>query len=269
MFAKGSRYRNLPESSPVDADGERKRGKQLRLIAQPESQFLHAVQEKDRLDLLAYKYYGDPTRWWQIADANAAPEFPLELLDRRPLVEEELTLRPIGFAGPQMIQLMTDLIALGEVRTGEVTYWDLSLPAPFDGTKPREPDFVESNIVVLYPPAAATHQQIVDAINKTFHFLSSFAWVQAGKTAEVFAFEDPVAKANWRTLVDRLNRAPGIVEMLSEITEAKLRVVYCPEMLLPETLVSLATKSGFSIEPGSASFSRIGTSIRIPPNQIT
>src|SRR6266542_2938191 len=74
MFAKGSRYRNLPESSPVDADGERKRGKQLRLIAQPESQFLHAVQEKDRLDLLAYKYYGDPTRWWQIADANAAPE---------------------------------------------------------------------------------------------------------------------------------------------------------------------------------------------------
>lgn len=30
----------------------------------------HLVIATDRLDLLAQQYYGDPTLWWNIADAN-------------------------------------------------------------------------------------------------------------------------------------------------------------------------------------------------------
>lgn len=30
----------------------------------------HLVDGSDRLDLLAQQYFGDPTLWWNIADAN-------------------------------------------------------------------------------------------------------------------------------------------------------------------------------------------------------
>jgi nucleoid-associated protein YgaU len=30
----------------------------------------HLLADRDRLDLLANQYYGDPTQWWQIANAN-------------------------------------------------------------------------------------------------------------------------------------------------------------------------------------------------------
>src|SRR6266542_1708341 len=98
MFSKSSRYRNLPESSPVNAQGERLRGKELRLTPPTPGRFLHTVHEGDRLDLLAFKYYGDPSRWWQISDANSELSFPADLLDRRPVVEELLALSATGFA---------------------------------------------------------------------------------------------------------------------------------------------------------------------------
>src|SRR5258707_892578 len=85
MFAKGSRYRNLTQSSPVNGRGGRLRGTDLRLIEPTSGQFLHTVRDRDRLDLLAYKYYADPTRWWQICDANPQFAFPNDLLDRGPL----------------------------------------------------------------------------------------------------------------------------------------------------------------------------------------
>lgn len=30
----------------------------------------HMLTDLDRLDLLANQYYGDPTQWWQISNAN-------------------------------------------------------------------------------------------------------------------------------------------------------------------------------------------------------
>lgn len=30
----------------------------------------HVITSNDRLDNLANQYYGDPTQWWQIANAN-------------------------------------------------------------------------------------------------------------------------------------------------------------------------------------------------------
>lgn len=46
-------------------------GRELRKT--PEQEFFftfHKVQEGDRIDLLAAKYYGDVTLWWMICDAN-------------------------------------------------------------------------------------------------------------------------------------------------------------------------------------------------------
>lgn len=31
----------------------------------------HLITDNDRLDNLANQYYGDPTLWWKIADANS------------------------------------------------------------------------------------------------------------------------------------------------------------------------------------------------------
>lgn len=50
--------------------------------AQPKmpNRFLHyTVKMGDRLDTLANAYYGDPTLWWIIADANPEITYPVAL----------------------------------------------------------------------------------------------------------------------------------------------------------------------------------------------
>mgnify|MGYP005851564059 CR=1 FL=1 len=44
---------------------------------QPDDLF-HVVESGDRIDLLAYRYLGDPTLWWVICDYNDL-FFPLDL----------------------------------------------------------------------------------------------------------------------------------------------------------------------------------------------
>lgn len=41
--------------------------------------FIHNYQLGDRIDLLAYKYYGDSQLWWVIMDANPKYMTPLEI----------------------------------------------------------------------------------------------------------------------------------------------------------------------------------------------
>lgn len=51
----------------------------------PDPVQLHLVHQGDRLDLLAYRYYGDPTKWWVVADANRdllpVEQLPFALLE--------------------------------------------------------------------------------------------------------------------------------------------------------------------------------------------
>lgn len=47
-------------------------GKYPRIPERPDD-VAHTVTEGDRLDTLAFKYYGDPVLWWVLAVAN---EFP-------------------------------------------------------------------------------------------------------------------------------------------------------------------------------------------------
>ncbi len=86
MFSKLSRYRPLPDAVTVDARGASAESKTLRLLPAVTGTQQHTVEETDRLDHLAYKYYRQTTRWWRICDANPEIESPLALLGAGPVV---------------------------------------------------------------------------------------------------------------------------------------------------------------------------------------
>jgi hypothetical protein len=86
MFSKPSRYRRLPDVVTTDAKGRALRSKSVRLLPQVSGDFFHTVEEIDRLDHLAYKYYRQPRKWWRICDANPAFASPQALLGGEPLV---------------------------------------------------------------------------------------------------------------------------------------------------------------------------------------
>ena len=73
MFSRISRYRKLPDIVTTDSHGRTLPSKTLRLLPQVAGTFRHTVEDVDRLDHLAYKYYQQPRKWWRIVDAN--PEF--------------------------------------------------------------------------------------------------------------------------------------------------------------------------------------------------
>lgn len=72
----GSRYANQPVLRVKGSDGIT-RPTVYRAPQQQAQRFLHyQVVFGDRFDLLAYRYYGDPTLWWLIADANPEVFYP-------------------------------------------------------------------------------------------------------------------------------------------------------------------------------------------------
>ena len=86
MFARSSRYAQVPEAVYVDAAGREIPYKLLRILPpRPEDVAGHLVVAGDRLDLLAHRYLGDPELFWRICDANGAlrPEELTEETGRR------------------------------------------------------------------------------------------------------------------------------------------------------------------------------------------
>jgi hypothetical protein len=82
MFSKISRYRKLEDVVVPDRTGALTASRSLRLIPRVEGEFLHTVEEHDRLDHLAYKYYRQPRKWWRISDANPDYPFPPAVLGK-------------------------------------------------------------------------------------------------------------------------------------------------------------------------------------------
>ena len=113
MFAKLSRYRKLPEVVTIDVKGRALPSKSLRPLPDVTGAFLHTVEEIDRLDHLAYKYYKQPRKWWRICDAN--PEFmaPPTLLGKDTLITQRF---PVIFSGvaetPPWADLLNHLAAV-------------------------------------------------------------------------------------------------------------------------------------------------------------
>jgi nucleoid-associated protein YgaU len=70
MFAPGSRYEDVPDAIYVAPDGRELRYKRLRPIPAAPALAEHVVAHGDRLDLLAFRFYGDPEQFWRLCDAN-------------------------------------------------------------------------------------------------------------------------------------------------------------------------------------------------------
>lgn len=100
VFSRISRYRGLPDVVVPDARGRSVESRSLRLLPDTEGALLHTVEEGDRLDHLADRYFGQSRSWWHIADAN--PEFlsPQALLGRGPEAVAQIPVEWEGWAAP-------------------------------------------------------------------------------------------------------------------------------------------------------------------------
>lgn len=73
MFLKTSRYYKVSQTETKTRNGLKKKVVKLRRLppAQGEDRL---IKDNDRLDIIAQKGYGIPTRFWHIADANSELE---------------------------------------------------------------------------------------------------------------------------------------------------------------------------------------------------
>jgi nucleoid-associated protein YgaU len=75
MLPPTSRYASVGTTTLTTADGTTIVYLERRFVPQPDSLAqvgVHTVTPGDRLDLIASSAIGDPSQWWQIADANRA-----------------------------------------------------------------------------------------------------------------------------------------------------------------------------------------------------
>lgn len=83
LFLQNSRYYGIETATMKTQDGKTVIYLRRRFVPQPERFALlqeHSVQQDDRLDNLAAKYFGDPLLFWRISDANSAIK-PDELIE--------------------------------------------------------------------------------------------------------------------------------------------------------------------------------------------
>ncbi|HEY5957698.1 MAG TPA: LysM domain-containing protein [Polyangiaceae bacterium] len=85
MFSKTSRYQSVADAIHVDAKGRERSYKRLRILPQLATQTSHVVSAGERLDRIAFHYYGDAEQFWRIADSNNVlrPETLTERIGRR------------------------------------------------------------------------------------------------------------------------------------------------------------------------------------------
>lgn len=100
MFTKISRYKNLDDVVFTDRQGREFTSKSIRLLPDTKGITDHIIEESDRLDHLAYKYYRQSRHWWKICDAN--PEFmsPRSLIGKDPIRTAEFPVVYIGVSAP-------------------------------------------------------------------------------------------------------------------------------------------------------------------------
>jgi len=80
MIFQGSRYQNTGSYQVATPGGRPVPALKIRFIPPTPAGFRHTYNASERLDLLAYKYYRNPEKFWLIADANTEMD-PEDLLD--------------------------------------------------------------------------------------------------------------------------------------------------------------------------------------------
>jgi hypothetical protein len=72
MFTPTSRYANAPTYQVTMRDGTVATATSIPLPVRRDPIGWHPRAEGERLDLIAYRYLQDPTRFWQLCEANDA-----------------------------------------------------------------------------------------------------------------------------------------------------------------------------------------------------
>lgn len=75
LYPPGTRYNGVPLAELSMADGRTVRYLRRRILPDPASlatMMEYRIADKDRADLLATRFLGDPLASWRLADANAA-----------------------------------------------------------------------------------------------------------------------------------------------------------------------------------------------------
>ena len=80
VIFKGSRYANVATYQTVNADGQTVTALKMRSISSIPAGYFHTYTADERLDLIAYKFYRNPEKFWLIADANTEMD-PEDLLE--------------------------------------------------------------------------------------------------------------------------------------------------------------------------------------------
>jgi nucleoid-associated protein YgaU len=80
MIFKGSRYQGIDTYQVTDQFGRPVSALKIRYIPSTPAAYPHVVMGDQRLDLIAFKYYGNPEKFWLIADANTGEMDPEDLL---------------------------------------------------------------------------------------------------------------------------------------------------------------------------------------------
>lgn len=169
MFAKGSRYRKLPEVVATDASGLVLKSVDIRPLPTTTGALFHLLAEGERLDHLADKYYRQPRKWWQICDAN--PDFlsPLALLGQEPIITVRFPLTVVSADGqPPWDELLRALAAKVGVEDIQVLE-DVQLVSEqqqLDGqTISCVVDRYERAVTITFNQTNITKEALTDAIN--------------------------------------------------------------------------------------------------------
>lgn len=96
MFSRVSRYRKLNDELAVDAHGRSALYRAIRPFEPVEGRVRHTLEQGERLDQLAYRYYRASRDWWRICDANAAYQSPQALVGADHSVSATLDLQREG-----------------------------------------------------------------------------------------------------------------------------------------------------------------------------
>jgi hypothetical protein len=79
MIFKGSRYQNVG-GYRVTLNGREVSALKIRYIPPTPAGFYHTFTADERLDILCYRFYRNPEKFWLIADANTEMD-PADLLE--------------------------------------------------------------------------------------------------------------------------------------------------------------------------------------------
>ena len=79
MIFKGSRYQNVG-GYKVNLNGREVSALKIRYIPSTPAGFYHTFTADERLDILWYRFYRNPEKFWLIADANTEMD-PADLLE--------------------------------------------------------------------------------------------------------------------------------------------------------------------------------------------